>query len=451
LAQPTETGETGLLTMPNTATLAPGRISIGAFVRRDIESDKRFEQGLAGITDTDLIQSSFTLGVGILPGVELSAQVPWIDYQVDQPREEAEFRDVGNVRVTPKFRLFQEGDSPMPFSLAFQGSVAIPTGSDNFPAALDRNSLHNKEIGWDVLAVIDKNLVMLPGDVPIVLTGNVGGLFPGEPDVFRLDRQTEPVFSQLRRKGFPNIEIEDAVVQYGGGLKIPLWKNHVGVLDQLTEFRGNTGTIDEIDPYRALIAGIRYTVVNGLVAEGGVDFGLTNSLDRYNMFAGLAWYGPQPASAAAGGRERVVYRDRVIQVEKISFSDITFEFDKATLTDVGRGRVYLIAQKLKEGKNVKVEVQGHTDYIGTEEYNKELGLKRAETVKAELVRLGVDPTRMSTVSYGESKPLIDMKTPWARAVNRRTEFVIESEASASKSAGAPESGTDTDTGDTPSE
>ena len=132
-----------------------------------------------------------------------------------------------------------------------------------------------------------------------------------------------------------------------------------------------------------------------------------------------------------------MYRDRVIQVEKISFSDITFEFDKATLTDVGRGRVYLIAQKLKEGKNVKVEVQGHTDYIGTDEYNKALGLKRAETVKAELVKLGVDPTHMSTVSFGETKPLIDKETPWARAVNRRVEFVIESEAESTATSSEP--------------
>ena len=427
IGQPTETGETGLLTMPTTRTLGPGKVSLGAFIRRDIESDKTFEQGSSGITDTDLTQSSFTAGFGLLHGIELSVQVPWVAFQVDQPREENDFRDVGNVRISPKFRLFQEGQSPMPFSLAFLGSVALPTGSDNFPAALDRNTLMNEEVGWEVMGIVDKNLFMLPGDVPVTLTLNAGGLFPGEPDVFRLDRQTEPVFAQLRRKGFPNVEIEDAVVQYGAGLNLPLWKNHIGQLDQTTEFRGNTGTIDEIDEYRAILAGFRYMLVNGLAAQGGVDFGLTNSLDRYNVFAGLSWSGPQPPVVTAAAKEKVVYRDRVIQVEKISFSDITFEFDKATLTDVGRGRVYLIAQKLKEGKNVKVEVQGHTDYIGTDEYNKALGLKRAETVKAELVKLGVDPTHMSTLSFGETKPLIDKETPWARAVNRRVEFVIESE------------------------
>lgn len=432
LAQPTETGETGLLTMPNTKVLSSGpgierRFSIGAFVRRDIESNKTFENSNMAITDTDLTQSALVAGVGILPNVELSVQVPYVDFQVDQPMEDNDFQELGNVRITPKFRLFQEEDG-MPFSLGFLGSVAVPTGSDDLPAALDRNTLFNEEVSWEVMGIVDKNLVTLPGDVPVVLTLNIGGLFPGEPDVFRLDRQTQPVFAQLRRKGFPTVNQKEAVVQYGAGLNIPLWKDWLGQLDQSTEFRGNTGTIEEVDEYRAILAGLRYMLRNGWALQGGVDFGLSNSVDRYNAFAGLSWTGPQPPPPAPEPVEKVVYRDRVIQVERITFSDITFEFDRAVLTDVGRGRIYLIARKLREGKNVKVEIQGHTDYLGTDEYNKALGLKRAETVKAELARLGIDPTRMSTVSYGEGKPLIGEETPWARAVNRRIEFIVETTA-----------------------
>jgi OOP family OmpA-OmpF porin len=124
------------------------------------------------------------------------------------------------------------------------------------------------------------------------------------------------------------------------------------------------------------------------------------------------------------GKERIVYRDRVIRVENVAFPDVNFQFDKATLTEAGRARVYLVSQKLKEGQNVKVEIQGDTNYIGTEDYNKKLGLQRAEAVKAELVRLGVSPARISVVSFGEDKALIDMQTPWARAVGRRTGFVV---------------------------
>lgn len=436
---PTETGESGLLTLPTTDTLPPRQISIGAYIRRDIHIDNTFEPGLGGNRDTDLIQTSFVGGIGIVEGLEFTFQIPYNSFQIDQPGENTEPRDLGAIRLTPKYRLFQEGQSDMPFSVAVAGSAQLPTGDERFPEALDRNSTMRDEFTWEVNGILDKELFPLPGNTAAVLTLNVGGLFfPEDQEDFDVARQTEPVFAQLRRKGFPDVDREDAVLQWGGGLKLPLWKDYAGELDATAEYRGNTGTLDEIDEYQAVLAGMRYMVWNGLAIHGGVDFGLSNSLDRYNVLAGVSFTGPQAKPGyAAPGKGKIVYRDRVIEVEKVLFQDVNFEFDKATLTDLGRGRTYLIAQKLKEGKNVQVEVQGHTDYIGTDEYNKTLGLKRAETVKAELIRLGVDPASISTVSYGESKPLIDKQTPWARAVNRRAEFVVVGEPSATSSTDAP--------------
>ncbi len=441
--EPTETGETGLLTIPTTKTLGQGKVSLGAYYRAEIPNNQRFEDDLAQLRDTTVQQAEFLLGVGVWDGVEVSAQIPYVSFR-NKVRKSGEnsvednvAHKVGDVRITPKFRLFDEEHSALPFSLAFQGSVQLPTGSKQLPAQLDRNSAFNgDDLGGDVMAIVDKDLVKLPGDVPITLSLNIGGLFPSKPDVFRLDRQTEPVFSQLRRKGFPDVTFHDAVVEYGAGLKVPLWVNHIGTLDSSAEYRGNTGTIDEVDSYQAILAGLRYTLINGWAAQGGVDFGLSNSVSRYAAMGGITYTGPQPPAALPQtGKEKIVYRDRVIQVEKVAFQDVTFEFDRATLTDVGRGRCYLIAQKLKEGKNVKIEIQGHTDYIGTEDYNKKLGMQRAETVKAELVRLGVDPASISTVSFGEDQPLIDKQTPWARAVNRRAEFVVVSEPAATSDKG----------------
>lgn len=432
LGQPTETGETGLITIPTTQTLRPGKLNLGAYYRSNIESNKVFEPSLGSLRDTSLTYGEFVAGIGIIEGFEISTQIPYMSFRNELRRaganstEKDTAQKLGDVRVTPKFSLFQEGSSSMPFSLGFLGSVEIPTGSKQLPAIVDRNTaLNGDRVTWEVMGLLDKELFRLPGDVPAVLTLNFGGLFPGRPDVFRLDRQIEPVFAQLRRKGFPRVTFRDAVFEGAAGLELPLYKDRIGQLDWLNEYRGNTGVIRQIDEYQSFLSGLRYTIVNGLAAQAGVDIGLTNTVERYSVVAGLSWTGPQPPRPEGGvAKERIVYRDRVIQVEKAVFSDINFDFDKATLTDVGRGRVYLIAQKLKEGKNVKIEIQGHTDYIGTDEYNKQLGLRRAETVKAELVKLGVDPSRMSTVSYGESKPLIDLKTPWARAVNRRTEFII---------------------------
>ena len=124
--------------------------------------------------------------------------------------------------------------------------------------------------------------------------------------------------------------------------------------------------------------------------------------------------------------EKTVYKEvpKIIEVEKIVFPDIAFRFDSSELTDLGKGKVYLIAQKIKEKSDVLVSIEGHTDYVGSEEYNQRLGLRRAQRVMKELADLGIDPSRVSVASYGETKPLLDQQTEWARAVNRRVEFTI---------------------------
>lgn len=126
--------------------------------------------------------------------------------------------------------------------------------------------------------------------------------------------------------------------------------------------------------------------------------------------------------------EKVVLKEvpQIVEVEKVVFPDVAFRFDSAQLTDLGKGKAYLVAQKLKEKSDIVVVIEGHADYIGSEDYNMRLGLRRAETVKNELTRLGIDPGRMSVSSLGESKPVIDQQTDWARAANRRVEFRIAS-------------------------
>src|SRR5574341_35330 len=130
--------------------------------------------------------------------------------------------------------------------------------------------------------------------------------------------------------------------------------------------------------------------------------------------------------------EKVVVRDRVVEkiveVEKIIFPTVAFNFDSASLTDLGKGQVYLAAQRLKEKAELTIVIEGHADNRGSDEYNQKLGLQRAQTVVKELAALGIDPGRVSTASMGESKPLVDQDTTWARAVNRRVEFQVKATA-----------------------
>jgi outer membrane protein OmpA-like peptidoglycan-associated protein len=113
------------------------------------------------------------------------------------------------------------------------------------------------------------------------------------------------------------------------------------------------------------------------------------------------------------------------RVERIVLQSVHFEFDRSRLTPLGRRVLDEAAQKLQANPNLSVEIEGHTDSIGTELYNLGLGKRRAEVVKGYLVlRHQVDPKRMMTVSFGETRPIADNRTQEGRALNRRVEFKV---------------------------
>jgi len=111
---------------------------------------------------------------------------------------------------------------------------------------------------------------------------------------------------------------------------------------------------------------------------------------------------------------------------QVYFPDINFDFNKASLNKVGKGRVRQVSQMLSSAPNLNVVVEGHADYIGSDSYNQNLGERRAQTVIGELVELGIDASRLSPISYGEGKPVYTEEEDWARAVNRRVQFSVGS-------------------------
>ncbi len=107
-------------------------------------------------------------------------------------------------------------------------------------------------------------------------------------------------------------------------------------------------------------------------------------------------------------------------------NDVKFGFDKFQLSDEAKAALDDFAAKVKsENADVYVEIQGHTDNIGTEKYNLELGYKRAEQVMRYLnMEKGFPLHRMNVISYGEYKPVADNSTKEGRAQNRRVTLVV---------------------------
>ena len=118
--------------------------------------------------------------------------------------------------------------------------------------------------------------------------------------------------------------------------------------------------------------------------------------------------------------------DDAIYVEPVStvFEDIHFEFDRYNI--LARNEVVLsgIARWLDDNERVDVLIEGHCDERGTNEYNMALGEQRALAARRYLVGLGIAAERLSTISYGEERPLDPRSTEDAWGKNRRAHFVI---------------------------
>lgn len=102
--------------------------------------------------------------------------------------------------------------------------------------------------------------------------------------------------------------------------------------------------------------------------------------------------------------------------------DVNFDFDRYDLRPDAREILKAHAAWLKANPQVRVEIEGHCDERGTNEYNLALGAKRANSVRQYLVDLGIAPGLLSTVSYGEELPLCKEQNATCWAKNRRAHF-----------------------------
>jgi len=129
----------------------------------------------------------------------------------------------------------------------------------------------------------------------------------------------------------------------------------------------------------------------------------------------------------------VTYKDMSIEpiqiakiepTAKITLNNVWFDFNKFTLRPESYPELNRLAELLSEQPSIKVEVSGHTDNIGSEDYNLDLSKKRASSVSKYLIEKGVSKDRVTTTSYGESRPVETNDTDEGRQKNRRVEFTI---------------------------
>ncbi|RMF93895.1 MAG: peptidoglycan-associated lipoprotein Pal [Candidatus Schekmanbacteria bacterium] len=118
-------------------------------------------------------------------------------------------------------------------------------------------------------------------------------------------------------------------------------------------------------------------------------------------------------------------REELIKRISSQIEDVFFAFDRYDLSEMAKKKLEKNAEVLKKNPSVNVLIEGHCDERGTVEYNLVLGEKRANAAKEYLVNLGVDSSRIDTISYGEERPFDPGHNEIAWAKNRRAHFVIK--------------------------
>jgi peptidoglycan-associated lipoprotein len=149
--------------------------------------------------------------------------------------------------------------------------------------------------------------------------------------------------------------------------------------------------------------------------------------------ANTTWTAPQQpgpvvltvtATDGRGGKATSTVTVTVAMREVIMFEDVHFAFDRFNLSPEALKILDDAVTKLQADPTITVTIEGHTDSIGTNEYNLALGERRANSVRDYLTKRGIAAGRMKTTSFGEERPIATNDTAAGRAMNRRAHLAV---------------------------
>ncbi|MEJ2032779.1 MAG: OmpA family protein [Deltaproteobacteria bacterium] len=178
--------------------------------------------------------------------------------------------------------------------------------------------------------------------------------------------------------------------------------------------------------------GLKYWLIENLAIRGDVrgliPFDSDNHYNNLSYSIGFTyrWGGAKPVVAEAPAEiapppapEKVASKKEVCV-----YLDVYFDFDRAEIKPQYDKEIKKIADFMKAHPDIKATVRGYTDWVGTEEYNKLLSERRADSIKDYLVNhFDIDPGRITTVGFGENQPRATNETSFGRQLNRRASQV----------------------------
>jgi outer membrane protein OmpA-like peptidoglycan-associated protein len=119
----------------------------------------------------------------------------------------------------------------------------------------------------------------------------------------------------------------------------------------------------------------------------------------------------------------------------VNMADVLFDSGQATLRPAAREKLAKVSGIVLAYPGLKLQVEGHTDSVGSDAYNQKLSEKRADSVRAYLVKQGLSPDTITAMGFGKADPVADNKTASGRQQNRRVEMVVSGEVIGTKIGG----------------
>jgi peptidoglycan-associated lipoprotein len=177
---------------------------------------------------------------------------------------------------------------------------------------------------------------------------------------------------------------------------------------RLTNIPGQTGRVPDEGPSGAK---------PGLGPGSGID----TAPNMNPGGIGTATLDPNMQGVGPSGKD---FSNYTADAARFAAETVYFDFDKSNIKPSELPKIRAVFDAMKSMPTKAVRVEGHTDNRGTEEYNRALGERRALSVREELIKMGMNPEMVPTISYGEDKPVDPANNEAAWAKNRRADFIL---------------------------